>query len=646
MPTGSTAFLVLRRDDGFGDVFPIRAGQRCTIGRATTNRVVLKDEMCSREHAEMLYADQRWYVRDLGSLNGTRVNGKTVNGDASLVVRDLVELGNTQLMFVEELSQLPEVPKRSGAPKPPEKLEIRQRLSETHYLPVDLPTPKATLAPTKEPRDRDAVNRNLARLYRLALEMGSAESQEDLVRLVLDGLLELVQAEVGAVLFLKENRELEVVAHKSREDRLPKYQKVSQYVSNEVLQTRQAILAEDVAQDRHLKIRESLTDLQVTSLICTPVLFRETLYGVIHLYCLDPNHRLDGADLDLSLAIAHQFGVAVFQLQRRDRLTAANQSLRDQLKLESELVGKSEELHKIEAQITRVAETNATVLIRGESGSGKELVARAIHSSSPRRDGPFVTMNCAALTESLLESELFGHEKGAFTGATERMIGKFEAAHQGTIFLDEIGEMAPGTQAKFLRVLEGHPFERVGGNTPIRVDVRVVSATNRPLEEAVRAGTFRRDLFFRLQVVEIQVPPLRDRRGDIPILAEHFLARFVKETGRKIRAFTPDAMSKLTGYHWPGNVRELRNVIERAVALGTGPVLDASDIWLSSLEIAIPPPTTSGAIYEPMSLGDIEKRHILATLRHTDWNKSQTATILGIERSTLDRKIKAYDLKR
>src|SRR5439155_9786993 len=189
--------------------------------------------------------------------------------------------------------------------------------------------------------------------------------------------------------------------------------------------------------------------------------------------------------------------------------------------------------------------TNATVLIRGESGVGKELVARAMHYSSPRKEGPFVCLNCAALSETLLESELFGHAGGAFPGATEKLIGKFEAADHGTIFLDEIGEMASGTQAKFLRVLEGHPFERVGGSQPIRVDVRVVAATNKPLEEALKAGTFRRDLFFRLQVVEVLVLPLRDRRSDVPILAEHFLKRFVRETGRRIRGFTPAALKKM-----------------------------------------------------------------------------------------------------
>src|SRR5262249_52496816 len=286
---------------------------------------------------------------------------------------------------------------------------------------------------------------------------------------------------------------------------------------------------------------------------------------------------------------------AIHQINRQVSLTAENQSLRDQLRVESELVGKSPAIESIESQIARVAGTNATVLIRGESGSGKELVARAIHYSSARRDGPFVCLNCAALSETLLESELFGHEKGAFTGATDKKIGKFEAADHGTIFLDEIGEMSVGTQAKFLRALEGHPFERVGGSKPIRADVRVVAATNQPLEKAIQAGQFRKDLFFRLQVVEIRVPPMRDRPTDIPILAEHFLKRFVRETGRKIRGFTAAAMEKMQAYHWPGNVRELRNVVERAVALGTGPMIDAQDIWLSSRDCVRPQPILQSA---------------------------------------------------
>jgi DNA-binding NtrC family response regulator len=207
--------------------------------------------------------------------------------------------------------------------------------------------------------------------------------------------------------------------------------------------------------------------------------------------------------------------------------------------------------------------------------------------------------------------------------------------------------MNPGTQAKLLRILEGHPYERVGGSVPIQVDVRVVAATNQPLEENIRNGLFRRDLFFRLQVVEITVPPLRDRKSDVPILADWFLKRFVRETARKIRGFTPAALKKMEEYHWPGNVRELRNVVERAVALGNGPFLDTSDIWLSSLEAFAPPgPDVSADAWQPVSLEEVEKLHILRTLGHTDWNKSQSAGILQIERSTLDRKIKLFGLKR
>src|SRR5262245_59249732 len=640
MPTGPTAYLVIHRDDGFGEVFQVRVVLRCTTGRATSTRVVLKDEMCSREHAEVLFADDRWYLRDLGSLNGTRHNGNNVRDDIPLTPEDEVELGNTRLMFVDTMNQLPDIPKRTPAPAE-NKLEIRSRLSETHFLPDGS---NRTVAAT--PARRSSIETHLARLYRMALEMGAAETEQELVKLVLDDLMELVNTEVGAVLFLNEEGDMELQAHRHREEEFPKYQKVSQFVNKEVSSSKQAILAEDGSQDRHLRIRESLTDLQVSSLICTPVMFRGQLYGVVHLYCLDPKKALDSDDLDLSLAVANQFAMALFQLQRRARMEASNRLLRDQLKVESKLVGTSESLKRIETQIGRVAETNATVLIRGESGVGKELVARAIHENSQRRDGPFVTINCAALTESLLESELFGHEKGAFTGATERMAGKFESANQGTIFLDEIGEMAPNTQAKLLRVLEGHTIERVGGNQPIRVHVRVVAATNRPLEDAVRAGKFRRDLFFRLQVVEMQVPPLRERRGDIPILAEHFLTKFVKETGRKLKGFTGDALQKLNAYHWPGNVRELRNVIERAVALAVGPHLDSSDIWLSSLEATVPTSSTNSDTFVPMSLDEMEKRYIMRTLQFTQWNKSQASTILGIERSTLDRKIKAYELKR
>ena len=660
MAAAASAYLVTRREDGFGDVFPLTVGHRYTMGRAGTNRIVLKDDLCSREHAEVYHADRRWRVRDLNSLNGTRINNDALEREWELSPGDEINLGRTRLIFVDDMSQLPDMPTSTA---PSESLAIKKRLGHTRIMtPIPDGTPavdgtgaRSTAESDSTTHSRHTLSRDLAQLYRLALDMGSAESYQDLVQVVLDGLLEAIPADTGAILSLNEAGDVEVTAHRHRDPNARTYVKVSNYVSSEVLATREAILAEDVARNLHLKQRESIKDLGTTSLICAPVTFGDKVLGLIHLYCTNPLKTLDPEDLEFTVAVAKHLGAATHHIQRQASLTAENRHLRDQLRVESELVGSSTSLETIENQIARVAATNATVLIRGESGVGKELVARALHYSSPRREGPFVCLNCAALSETLLESELFGHEKGAFTGATEKKIGKFEAADHGTIFLDEIGEMSMGTQAKFLRVLEGHPFERVGGHVPIRVDVRTVAATNKRLEEALQVGAFRRDLFFRLQVVEIQIPPLRERKSDIPILASHFLKRFSRETGRKVQGFTSAATKKMESYDWPGNVRELRNVIERAVALGFGPILDAGDIWLSSIEVASPDARSKSSgnnqdastqPYRPSNLEEMEKEHIRRTLEYTDWNKSQAANILQIERSTLDRKIKSYEIRR
>ncbi len=650
MSATPTGFLVQKLDDGFGDVYPLLPGRRHTVGRAPDNTIVLRDDLCSRYHAEVVQDAAGWAVRDLGSLNGTSVNeDRVAKREVPLRPLDVVRFGRTVMLFVATLDQLPDLP--PGPAQPPgqaEGLEITRRLGRTKYLaqpptPPDqatVHTPPGLAAQAETARQATAA---LAVLYKLALDMAEAQTPADLADLAADALLRGTPAEVGAVLAVKDGRELEPVAYRTRAESKATYHKVSQFVSQEVLSGKQAILAEDVARDAHLRNRESLAELRATSLICAPVLADGQTLGLVHLYRTGSGPRLIADDLEFALAVAHQLGAVWHRLRRQAGLTLENQALRDQLRVETEMVGRSPALKRVEEQAARVAATRATVLIRGESGVGKELVARAIHFNSPRKGAPFVTLNCAALTETLLESELFGHEKGAFTGATERMIGKFEAADGGTIFLDEIGEMAPGTQAKFLRVLEGHPFERVGGNTPIQADVRVVAATNRPLEDAVRAGTFRKDLYFRLQVVQVEVPPLRERVEDVAAIAEHFLKRFARETGRKVRGFTPAALRKLEAYHWPGNVRELRNVVERAVALGTGPVIDEADIWLSPLEAG---GHETAEEYEPVSLEEVEKRHILRTLEHTDWNKSQAAAILGIERSTLDRKIKGYGLQK
>ncbi|MBA4064560.1 MAG: sigma-54-dependent Fis family transcriptional regulator [Isosphaera sp.] len=650
MPPPPTGFLVARRPDGFGDITPLHPGNRYTLGRAPTSKVIVRDDLCSREHAEVFPDAGAWLVRDLGSLNGTHVNGEAVKGERSLRPLDELRVGRTRLVYVDEMGQLPEAPRSAvgmqPAPAPAaeraEGLEIRKRLGQTRYHP---PAPAGEEDTRSEPRATPA--QAVAVLYRLALDMAGAADVPALCDLVVDAVFRATPADVAAVLSLKDGKEPAPVVHRTRGPVARTYHKVSNYVSHEVLSSRQAILAENVAADAALKNRDSITELKVASLICAPIVFDNQVLGLLHLYRATPHLPLNPDDLEFTLAVARQLGAVWHRLRRAATLTVEVKSLRDQLKVESQIVGESPALNAVVEQARKVAETKATVLIRGESGSGKELVARAIHAGSPRRDGPFVCLNCAALTETLLESELFGHEKGAFTGATERMAGKFEAADGGTIFLDEIGEMALSTQTKFLRVLEGHPFERVGGNTPIKADVRVVAATNRALEEAVRAGTFRLDLFYRLQVVQLTVPPLRDRQSDIPLLAEHFLKKFVRETGRKLKGFTAAALEKLGAHRWPGNVRELRNAVEGAVALGTGPVLDAADILIYGLDGG--GPAAAGpcpAAYRPELLDEVEKRHILETLKHTDWNKSKAAAILGIERSTLDRKIEKYELKK
>jgi transcriptional regulator with PAS, ATPase and Fis domain len=283
-----------------------------------------------------------------------------------------------------------------------------------------------------------------------------------------------------------------------------------------------------------------------------------------------------------------------------------------------------------------VAASNATVLITGETGTGKELVARAIHSQSQRRGKPFIAVSCAALPETLLESELFGHEKGAFTGAYAQKKGKFEVANHGTLLLDEIGEMSANIQVHLLRVLEEKEFTRVGGNEPIKVDVRVISATNRDIKEAVAKGQFREDLYYRLNVVNIELPPLRERKEDIPLLAQHFLKKFALENNKEISGFSPEATDFLLRYDWPGNVRELENAIERAVILAKKPVIEIDDL---------PQQTLAG---RPVSVGknlrQVEKNHIMNVLAQTEGNYTKAAKALGISRMTLYNKAKAYGI--
>jgi len=403
----------------------------------------------------------------------------------------------------------------------------------------------------------------------------------------------------------------------------------------------------------------------------------------------------DPVDTLAAGCLAHLTGAAWAAADARDQLVRRADALDEQLNgplADGDFVGRSAAAQRIVAFVARVAPSDATVLLGGESGSGKEMVARAIHRGSRRAKGPCVAINCAALTESLIESELFGHEKGAFTGATDKKAGRFELADRGTLFLDEIGELPLGLQTKFLRVLEDRRFERVGGQKAIEVDVRVVAASNRDLAAMVKRGTFREDLYYRLSVIHVDVPPLRDRLDDVALLAEFFLARFRGQAGRRISGFAADALAAMTRYPWPGNVRELRNAVERAVVLGDRDQIIAADLPpqvlaaaspprtrpspptppLGSNSISMPavalepppreptpresgppsrptpPPSPSSAPSDappPRSLRDLEKQGIVAALAATGGNKAQAAAILEIDRSTLYKKLKDYGLE-
>jgi two-component system nitrogen regulation response regulator NtrX len=336
--------------------------------------------------------------------------------------------------------------------------------------------------------------------------------------------------------------------------------------------------------------------------------------------------------------------VTVARALEHGRLECENANLRARLDRQTAIIGVSEPVRVLRDQIAKAAPTSGRVLIQGENGSGKELVARAIHALSARRDGPFVEVNCAAIPEELIESELFGHERGAFTGALARRRGKFEAADGGTLFLDEIGDMSLKTQAKVLRALEEQAFERVGGRDTVKVDVRVIAASNRDLPALIAQGQFREDLFYRLNVIPIEVPPLRARQDDIPTLVDHFIAVFCTENGKRLKTVSGEALAWFLAYDWPGNVRELRNMVERLVIMTPADVIRPEDLPAPLR----PKETATGAEARERSLKEardaFERAYILAELRTHDWNMTRTAERLGIERSHLYRKIKTYGI--
>jgi Nif-specific regulatory protein len=653
----AAAFLVSREAGVWHDIFRLPAGTTTGIGRDPMNRVILRDDKCSRRHCDVYREGEQWMLRDRNSRNGTRINGHRIANEVPIHEGDAIQIGNAELLFTEDISR----PLNQSSP--PSELEtlgekddtesgapqILERKSQSRYL-----TESRLVADSRESELRGAF----ARLYRLVVKMVSAADIRSLSETVLDELLTSVNADIGAVLVYPPDaddrtdpRSLRIISYRAPDD--APYQKVSTKLSRVALTEREAILAVDIGSGASENMFQTLSEMSAQSVICAPIRYEEQILGLLHLYSLNSTTPLDVESLEYTLAVADQFAMRLGQVSQQDQLAGElerafdqNRSLRRLLEIESDLIGDSHSMQALRDSIARVATSDATALVRGESGVGKELVARAIHFNSNRREAPFVCLNCAALTESLLESELFGHERGSFTGATGQKIGKFEQADGGTLFLDEVGEMPSTIQAKFLRVLEGHPFERVGGNSDIHVDVRVVAATNRELEAAVEEGSFRKDLFFRLQILELHVPALREHASDLPALALYFLERCCQRIGHPQLNLPDPAMEKLSRHEWPGNVRELRNVIERAVVLSDGPEILERDIRLiSTIEPKAWLAEDPMLSYEPVSMDDVEREHILRTLKWTNWNKREASRVLGINRSTLDRKIDRYGFR-
>ncbi|RKY04365.1 Fis family transcriptional regulator [Candidatus Poribacteria bacterium] len=394
----------------------------------------------------------------------------------------------------------------------------------------------------------------------------------------------------------------------------------------------------------HARDIAEMLDYEGRQILCVPMFSKGKVVGAIEVINKSQDRPFTEKDAYHLSIFANLTGIAIENAKLYAMLQRENRELRSELGKNptfGDIIYRSEKMAEVIEITKRVASVNSTVLIRGESGTGKELIARAIHQASPRRDGPFIPVNCGALPETLLESELFGHEKGAFTGAIARKLGRFELADGGTIFLDEIGDMPPALQVKLLRVLQDKQFERVGGTKTIKVDVRVIAATNQNLEKLMAEGKFREDLYYRLNVITIFIPPLRERPEDIPILAEHFLRKYCLETKKKIKGFAPETMDILMSYHWPGNVRELENAIEHAVVLAKGDIITPEDLPfnLRGVEPEIKLMSLEEAVRE------FKKRHITRVLHETGGNRTKAAEILKIQRTYLSRLIKELGIK-
>jgi len=489
----------------------------------------------------------------------------------------------------------------------------------------------------------ERLARDLNILLKIATGIGGIRDEEGLQWQLLGMIFDVVPAERAAILLIDNAGEVSRSAGWDRQRGPGTPVQVNRTLLNRVAQERAGLLVSDVSKPGQAGDVASLKDPGMKSVLCVPVLISKKVAGIIYLDTRSATDHFDEDHLQLITAVASLASLALDNVQHLERLREENRQLQTEVNLNHEMVGESPRMRSIYDLIRRVAGTDSTVLIEGESGTGKELVARAIHTSSLRAGGPFVAINCAAITETLLESELFGHEKGAFTGATSQKKGKLELANGGTLFLDEIGEFALGLQAKLLRALQEHEFERVGSTRTIKVDLRLIAATNRPLLHAVEAGAFRRDLYYRLNVVAVTLPPLRERVADIPLLAEHFIAKVSRKCRARPKPLSPEARACLLSYDWPGNVRELEHAIERAMVLGAAESILPEDFPEEIFEAS---PATPAASSKYQSVIKQQKRQLVEkALQQCHGDYIEAAKMLGLHPNSLLRLVRNLDLK-
>jgi two-component system, NtrC family, response regulator HydG len=607
------AYLVMTTGIRAGSQFVLDEARQNRIGRGLECDIVLTDPLASRIHAILTCEDNSWWVRDAGSRNGTHVGGQKFD-ESRLADGSVLRIGSTEFAFRQTALPLAEA----------DAIEHTQTLVRDRSMLVTDTSHFALEALGDSDRAHDFLT-----LHQLSLTLLSCTDPDQVVRTSLDLLRERTRASVVGFLWVSDDGQLkpklvipEEAAGKVR---------LSEQLTQIVARQRKAVWIDN---------QESVPDggslSHYADALCIPLVHDGKTLGAIHIYLEEG--RFKASDFDVSISLANILTMALVRARREQVLEAEHRRLADKSAVFDELIGESKPIQELKNKITRIARATGCVLVRGESGSGKELVARAVHRASARSDRPMLSVNCAAIPRDLMESQLFGHKRGSFTGADNDHAGLFSQAHTGTLFLDEVGEMTLDGQAKLLRILEGHPFLPVGATKEVTVDVRVIAATNRDLREFVREQRFREDLYYRLSVFELYIPPLRDRGSDIELLLNHFFDHFRRQHGRTNLTLSPDARDKLLGYAWPGNVRQLRNVIDSAVVMCEGSIVLPDDLGLRD--------ASSGEALESLRIDFWERKLIQESLKRTSGSVPEAARLLGLGRATLYRKIEEYGIER